>query len=126
MSNNDIPASGAAGGNNGAGHRRERDGRAANTHLSNSLNTGALPPMTTGRSYTGGFDFEEMIISLRELFTHDRQIASQSDNRRCGICYLYFIANDLHYREEEGFYVCLNCERALGKQHLPMVRRQQK
>jgi hypothetical protein len=109
-----------------AGHRREREGRAANTNPSNSMNTGALAPMTTGRSYTGSFDFEEMITSLRELFTHDRQVASQPDNKRCGICYLYFTAGELHYREEEGFYVCLNCERALGKQNLPMVRRQQK
>jgi len=74
----------------------------------------------------GSFDFEEMITSLRDLFTHDRQVASQADNRRCGICYLYFITNELRYREEEGFYVCSGCERSLGKQTLPMVRYQQK
>jgi hypothetical protein len=67
-----------------------------------------------------------MLTSLRELFAHDRQIASTQESKRCGICYLYFISTDLHYREEEGFYLCLNCERLLGKQTLPMVRRQQK
>jgi hypothetical protein len=67
-----------------------------------------------------------MISSLRDLFNHDRQIASQTESKRCGICYLYFLADELFYREEEGFYVCSNCERNLGKQNLPMVRRQQK
>jgi hypothetical protein len=30
------------------------------------------------------------------------------------------------YREEEGFYICKGCERTLGKQKIPMLRRQQK
>lgn len=113
--------------NNSANHRRERDPRA---HSPNQYNgtaiTGQLPTLNPARSYTGAFNFEELIVSLRELFAHDRQIASQLDNRRCGICYLYFTQSDLSYREEEGFYICANCEHTLGKQNLPMIRRQQK
>lgn len=124
MSNNNIQGPGAAGSNNSSGHRREREMRFQSPHTFNG--TGALPPVNTGRSYAGAFDFEEMIASLRELFARDRQIASQQDNKRCGICYLYFTANELVYREEEGFYVCSGCERALGKQTLHMIRRQQK
>jgi hypothetical protein len=93
--------------------------RASNT-------TGSLPAISVGRSYSGSFDFEALISSLRELFAQDRQVASQQDSTRCGICYLHFTVSELHYREEEGFYVCLNCERTLGKHILPMVRRQQK
>jgi hypothetical protein len=81
--------------------------------------------MSAGRSYIGGFDFDEMIASLRDLFAQDRQVASQQESKRCGICYLHFSPDELHYREE-GFYVCTGCERALGKQTLPMVRQQQK
>jgi protein-arginine kinase activator protein McsA len=88
--------------------------------------TGALPAISVGRSYSGSFDFEALISSLRDLFAHDRQIASQQDGTRCGICYLYYTVSELHYREEEGFYVCSSCERALSKQVLPMVRRQHK
>ncbi len=90
--------------------------------------TGALPALSsgTGRSYTGAFDFEEMIISLRDLFAEDRQVASQQESKRCGICYLHFNPKELRYREEEGFYVCPGCERALSKQILPMIRQQQK
>jgi len=93
--------------------------RASNT-------TGALPAINLGRTYAGSFDFEALISSLRELFAQDRQVASQQDSTRCGICYLYFTISELNYREEEGFYVCQNCQRTLGKQMLPMVRRQQK
>lgn len=89
-------------------------------------NTDPLPAINTARSYPGPFDFENMLISLRELFALDRQVASQPDSSRCGICYLYFVLSELHYREEEGFYVCHACERALGKQVVPMLRRQQK
>jgi len=93
--------------------------------MSNS--TGPLPAASTAaRSYPGSFDFENMLVSLRELFALDRQKASQSDSSRCGICYLHFLFSELHYRDEEGFYVCYNCERALGKQTVPMLRRQQK
>src|SRR5260370_939348 len=88
--------------------------------------TGPLPAFTPGRTYAGAFGFEELLMSLRELFAHDRQVATQSDNKRCGICYLYFTSSEVDYRGEEGFDVCSNCERTLGKQTLPMVRRQQK
>ncbi len=88
--------------------------------------TGALPVIsgTGGRSYSGSFDFDAMIASLKELFEHDRQVASQPDATRCGICYLHFQVNELRYRDE-GFYICPSCERALGKQSLPMLRKQQ-
>jgi hypothetical protein len=124
LSNNYTPGGGSPGSNNSSGSRRDREGRLQNAQAFNG--TGALPALNSGRSYTGGFDFEEMLSSLRELFAHDRQMASQPDNRRCGICYFHFTPNELHYREEEGFYVCSTCERSLGKQTLPMVRRQQK
>ena len=97
-----------------------RDLRASNA-------TGALSAVSTGRSYSAGsFDFEAMLISLHELFEHDRQVASQPDVTRCGICYLYFSVSELCYREEEGFYICGGCAKALDKQTLPMIRRQQK
>ncbi len=105
-----------------------RDIRASNV-------TGALPVVSAGstgstgseeRSYSGSFDFEAMLISLHEIFEHDRQVASQQDARRCGICYLHFLVGELHYRGEEGFYVCGGCERAAGKYRIPMLRRQQK
>jgi len=95
--------------------------------LKASNSTGALPAVSVGRSYPiGSFDFEAMLVSLHELFEHDRQVASQPDATRCGICYLYFSVSELHYREEEGFYLCPGCSKTLAKQTLPMVRRQQK
>jgi len=66
-----------------------------------------------------------LIESLHDLFEHDRQVASQSDATRCGLCYLHFSLLELHYREE-GFYVCENCEKSLGKRGQSMLRRQQK
>jgi hypothetical protein len=70
-------------------------------------------------------DIGQLIDSLHALFERDRGIASQSDTTRCGICYLHFHAAELHYREEEGFYVCPSCARALAQSRLMMVRRQQ-
>lgn len=119
MSNNHITGSGS---NNPYGPKRE--GKTPGSYASNG--TGSLPVTNMGRTYPGPFDFEEMLTSLRELFAHDRQVASQQDSTRCGICYLYFAISELRYREEEGFYACANCERMLGKHTLPMVRRQQK
>ena len=91
--------------------------------------TGALPALgLTGleRQYgSSAFDFEGLLQSLRELFEQDRQIASQQDATRCGVCYLHYPVNELFYRDE-GFYVCSGCERALGKQHMPMLHSQQK
>ncbi len=91
-----------------------------------SINTGQLPAVSPARSYPGSFDFEDLLLSLRDLFARDRQIASQPDSARCGICYLHFMVSELRYRDEEGFYVCHSCERMLGKQVMPMLRRQQK
>jgi len=102
------------------GFRRERDVRTPPSDVHGpSASSG-------GRGYQGSFDFDEMIASLHDLFTNDRQVASQGDGKRCGICYLHFPVNELVYREEEGFYVCVNCTRTMGKQTLPMLRRQQK
>lgn len=113
-----------AGNQNPQGYRRERDGRSQNSGPFNG--TSGQFTGNPGRGYLGSFDFEAMIDSLRELFAHDRQVASQQDSKRCGICYLYFTGEDLRYREEEGFYVCPACQQALGKQTLCMIRRQQK
>ena len=66
-----------------------------------------------------------MLESLHELFEQDRRIASQSDGARCGICYLHYPVTDLKYRDE-GFYVCGDCEQALGKQKMPLIRKQQR
>jgi hypothetical protein len=96
-----------------------REVRAANA-------TGALPVISTGRTYSSSFAIDDLIASLHELFALDRQVASQPDGTRCGICYMHFTASTLVYREEEGFYVCRGCERALGKLTVPMIRRQQK
>ncbi len=109
--------------NNGSAFVSRREMRESNV-------TGALPVIgatTTGieRTHTSSHEFEHLIQSLRELFEHDRQRASQQDTTRCGICYLYFSVSDLNYREE-GFYVCTACEHTLGRQHITMLRKQQK
>jgi hypothetical protein len=115
--------SGGAGSHNGNAFVSRRDIRANNA-------TGALPVINVGAAksnagYAGSFDFEALLVSLHELFEHDRQVASQQEATRCGICYLYFTMGELHYRDE-GFYVCVSCEQNLGKQSLPMLRKQQK
>ncbi len=109
--------------NNGSSFVSRREMRASNA-------TGALPalgavPAGTEHIPSSSYAFEYLIQSLRELFERDRQVASQPDATRCGICYLYFSVNELHYREE-GFYVCVACEPALGKQSITMLRKQQK
>jgi hypothetical protein len=119
LSNNYTPGSGSG----TPGENRELINR---REVQVSNNTGALPMVGSLRNYPGSFDFESMILSLRELFALDRQIASQPDSSRCGICYIHFMLSELHYREEEGFYVCRGCERTIGKQTIPMLRRQQK
>ncbi len=108
---------------NGNSFVSRRDIRANNV-------TGALPPITTDMAknytaYAGSFDFAALLTSLHDLFEHDRSVASQQDSTRCGICYLYFTVSELHYRDE-GFYVCVSCEQNLGKQAVPMLRKQQK
>jgi hypothetical protein len=113
------PGSGASNSNSSSFVSR-RESRANNM-------TGALPiPGIAGiERDPGSFKLEEMILSLRELFEQDRQIASQQDAARCGICYLYHSVDQLHYREE-GLYVCEHCERALKNQKLSIIRKQQK
>jgi len=120
LSNNYTSGSGSGASGNGNAFISRREMRANNV-------TGALPIVgpTTGVEHAGAHDFEHLILSLRELFAQDRQVASQPDATRCGICYLYFPVSELYYREEE-FYVCQSCQHALGKQHLPMLRKQQK
>jgi len=117
LGSNYTPGSGMSG--NGSSFVSRREMRATNQ-------TGALPVISTSRSYSGSFDFENLIASLRELFAQDRQVASQQEGTRCGICYLHFTVSSLSYREEEGFYVCHGCEPGLGKNKIPMIRRQQK
>jgi len=124
LSNLYTPGSGSGGSSsNSSSFVSRRDIRASHV-------TGALPVVSSPspvKTYSpGSFDFEAMLVSLHELFEHDRQVASQQDSTRCGICYLHFSLSELHYRNEEGFYVCAGCERALGKQTISMLRQQQK
>jgi len=121
--NTSDPKSSEPSSNNGSAFVSRREMRASNA-------TGALPvlsPTSAGveRTHSSSYEFEHLIQSLRELFEHDRHMASQQDTTRCGICYLYFSVSDLDYREE-GFYVCTACEHALGRQHVTMLRKQQK
>ena len=71
-------------------------------------------------------EFAPLIDSLKELFQHDRAVASQGNSTRCGICYLHFTVTQLEYREAEGFYICAGCKQALARSTLPMIRRQQR
>ncbi len=107
--------------NNGSSSVSRREGRFNNA-------TGALPlpgPIDNERGNNGVTDFEHMILVLRDLFEKDRQMASQSETTRCGICYLHFPLSELIYREE-GFYICPGCSRTLQQQKLQMLRKQQK
>lgn len=129
---NGASSSNASNGNNSNNGANGSNSFVSRRDIRASNPTGALPAVGTSRSFSsytshaGSFDFEAMLVSLHELFEHDRQIASQPDARRCGICYLHFMVSELHYREEEGLYVCSGCEKAASKLQLPMVRRQQK
>ncbi|WP_149400200.1 hypothetical protein [Dictyobacter arantiisoli] len=122
MSNNYTSRSDSGAMGNGSSANNRREMRAEHS-------TGALPSLGTlgieRTTSSGAFDFEHMVQSLRDLFEQDRQIASQTDASRCGICYHYFRVSELHYREE-GFYVCPSCEQNLGHQHIFMLRKQQK
>ena len=71
-------------------------------------------------------DLTQLIESLHQQFEQDRALASQTGSARCGICYLYHRQTDLLYREEEGFYVCKSCQKALGNTRVMMLRRQQR
>jgi len=120
LSNNHTSDHGSGASNSSNSFVSRRESRANNM-------TGALPiPGTAGiERDPGSFELEEMILSLHELFEQDRQIASQPDAARCGICYLYHPVDQLHYREE-GLYMCEHCERALKNQKLSIIRKQQK
>jgi hypothetical protein len=90
--------------------------------------TGAFPlvgSFSIEKVQPGNFDFDQMIESLRDLFEHDRQVASQPDATRCGLCYLHFPIAELHYRDE-GFYICPGCAHCLGDHGVSMLRQQQK
>lgn len=71
-------------------------------------------------------DVGALIDELHAVFEHDRAVASQGSNARCGICYLHFAHADLAYREAEGFYVCAQCSQSLGNGQVMMIRRQQR
>ena len=106
--------------NNGSFSSR-REMRASNA-------TGSLPVIGTfgiERLQTGSFDFDQMLQSLHDLFERDRQVASQPDSTRCGICYLHFPIAELHYRDE-GFYICSGCTQSLGNHRISMLRKQQR
>lgn len=122
MSNHHTHSHDSGPSNNGNSFVSRREQRANNM-------TGALPALGTlgieRSAPPASFDFEQMVLSLHELFANDRQIASQPDTTRCGICYLYFTVSELHYRDD-GFYVCQGCAQTLGNQKLPMLHKQQK
>ena len=106
--------------NNGSWASR-RENRANNI-------TGAFPVIgsfSLEKIQPGNFNFDHLIESLHDLFEHDRQVASQPDSTRCGLCYLYFPIAELHYRDE-GFYICPNCAHNLGKHRISMLRQQQR
>jgi len=67
-----------------------------------------------------------LIDDLRGIFQRDRAVASLPNGARCGVCYHYFVTDELEYREAEGYYVCPGCAKLLGANRLPMVRRQQR
>lgn len=122
---------GAGSGGNAAGNqssfinrRESREFHDTRPHA--AIGNGVNGNVGMNRSYSSGsFDFENMIASLHDLFEQDRQIASQGDSTRCGICYLYYKISELTYRED-GYYICNGCEQTLGNQSLPMLRKQQK
>ncbi|HEX4205424.1 MAG TPA: hypothetical protein VHZ51_14780 [Ktedonobacteraceae bacterium] len=121
MSNNYTSGSGGGTSTNRSSFASRREARSNNP-------TGALPTLGVigaEHSYAGPFDFAQFIESLHELFESDRQMASQPDATRCGVCYLHFSVNELHYREE-GLYMCSGCEATLGNHQMPLVRQQQK
>lgn len=108
-------------GSNNSSFASRRENRANNI-------TGAFPVLgsfSVERVQPGNFDFNQMIESLHDLFEHDRQVASQPDSTRCGLCYLHFPVAELHYRDE-GFYLCPSCAHSLGNHRISMLRKQQR
>lgn len=110
-------------------YKHAGNGHAPGREVQNENMTGALPALgsMSARDYTHieSPEFEYLIQSLHDVFERDRQIASQPETTRCGICYLHFSVNELRYREE-GFYVCSACEHVVNKQYISMLHRQQK
>ena len=107
--------------NNTSSFASRREHRANHT-------TGAFPVVgsfSIERLHSSNFDFDQMIESLHDLFERDRQVASQPDSTRCGLCYLHFPVAELHYRDE-GFYICLGCAHSLGNHRVSMLRKQQR
>src|SRR5262249_9367648 len=45
-----------------------------------------------------------LIDDLRGIFQRDRAVASLPNCARCGVCYHYFVTDELEYREAEGYY----------------------
>lgn len=90
------------------------------------LERGAENERLLERDGQARLDLAHLIESLRQQFEQDRTLASQTGTARCGICYFYYRQSDLLYREEEGFYICQRCQRALGSGRIKMVRRQQR
>ncbi|MBX5449949.1 hypothetical protein [Thermogemmatispora sp.] len=121
MSSHATPGAGNGAAASGSSFSHRREGRIAN---------GASPALASqsagGRGPAGAaFDLNGLIAELRALFERDRQIASLPDSTRCGICYLHYRLSELRWREE-GFYICRECERLLGEQPMPMLRKQQR
>lgn len=127
MSNNPEPDSESPDiGNQSSSIQRRDSHELRDTRPHATIGNGPKYTVGMNRSYnSSSFDFESMLTSLRELFEQDRQVASQGDSTRCGLCYLFFKVSDLTYRED-GYYICSNCEQNLGPQNLPMLRKQQK
>lgn len=88
-----------------------------------STNTGRH---ITQRTPTPSSELTPLLEALRALFNQDRTLSAHGDAVRCGICYLTFPRDQVHYHETEGFYACPTCEAALGKHQLPMIHRQRK
>ncbi|WP_069805814.1 MULTISPECIES: hypothetical protein [Thermogemmatispora] len=120
MSSHPIPGSGNGASASGSSFSHRREGRTTNGATPASVSQSA-----SGRGSAGSFDLNGLIAELRALFERDRQIASQPDSTRCGICYLHYRLSELRWREE-GFYICRECERLLGQQPMPMLRKQQR
>jgi len=71
-------------------------------------------------------DVGPLIDDLHAIFERDRAVASQGNTARCGVCYYHFSLTELSYRDAGGFYICPDCERALGPTRIVMLRRQQR
>jgi hypothetical protein len=94
--------------------------------LSGALADGELDAQETAAHADVRGNVGPLIDDLRALFQRDRATASSAGGTRCGICYLHFTPAELEYRDDEGYYICADCARALGTAHVPMIRRQKR